>query len=304
MVDASAPIAQDQLGRAAVFAAVVRHGSFSEAARRMGLARSTCCEHVATLERAVGARLLERTTRRVALTEEGEIIFSRIDDALRAWGEAFSALEARGAEPIGVLRIATGVGLVEPLVAPVCGELVAAHPRLEVELLVDDRVHDLIADRIDVAVRMAPLSDSELVCRKLGTTQTILAASPSFAATLPEASVDAFKAMGWVGHGAVPSSTVNLHDPSGTVHTIRPRYRGKASGSLAENALIEQGCGIALVPELLARPSIAAGRLERVYPEWHGREIPFYAVYTASSFTRPRVSHFLEGLVRRVETAW
>lgn len=297
-----AAVAHEHFGRAAVFATVVRQGSFSAAARHLGLARSTCCEHVATLERAIGVRLLERTTRSVALTEAGETVFSSIDHALQAWSGAFAALEARGSEPLGVLRVTAPLGLVESLVAPVCGELLAAHPRLDVELMVDDRIADVVSERIDVAVRMGPLTDSALVCRKLGVTRTILVASPALAATLPvEASVEAFKTMGWVGHGAMHSSTVNLHDPEGKVHAIRPRYRGKASNSLGESALIENGCGIALVPELLARPSVSAGRLQRVYAPWGGRDIPIYAVYAGSSFTLPRVHRFLEGLVRRVE---
>ncbi|MCH9683154.1 MAG: LysR family transcriptional regulator [Deltaproteobacteria bacterium] len=293
----------DALGKAAVFAAVVREGSFSAGAKALGLARSTASEHVSALETSLGVRLLERTTRTIRLTEEGELMFDRIDGALRAWTEARDALEQRSGEPVGTLRVTAPSGLATALVAPTCGALVRSATRVSVELLVDDAVRDIVADRIDVAIRMAKLPDSALVCRKLGSTLTVLVGSPEYAsAPAPRDELDAITRHRWVGHSAVPGGTVNLTDPSGQHHVIRPRYTGRATSSEGEIGLLEHHCGIALLPELLVRESLAAGRLVRLFPGWHGREIPIYAVYPRNTFTPPRVSRFLELLGQRLDT--
>lgn len=298
----------DQLGKAAVFAAVVRSGSFSAGAKAMGLARSTASEHVASLESALGVRLLERTTRTLRLTEEGELLFDRIDRTLRAWEEARTALQERSGEPAGTLRVTSPGGLASALVAPICGELVEHHERVDVELIVDDRLRDLVSEGIDVAIRVAPLQDSSLICRKLGTTLSVLVAAPGHPSTRPaeptattEQQLEAILATPWVGHPAVPRPSVTLHDQQGQTHTIRPTYRTEGSNSEGQMALAAHGCGVALIPELIVRHELDAGRLSRAFPPWRGREVPIYAVYSRSSFTPPRLVRFLELMGRRLD---
>ncbi|MEM9455080.1 MAG: LysR substrate-binding domain-containing protein [Myxococcota bacterium] len=295
----------EQLGKAAVFAAVVREGSFSAGAKAMGLARSTASEHVAALESALGVRLLERTTRTLRLTEEGELLFDRIDRTLRAWEEARAALEERSGEPAGTLRITSPGGLASALVAPTCGELVAAHARVSVELIVDDRLRDLISEGIDVAIRMAPLQDSSLVCRKLGSTYSILVDAPGAPSTTPakdpERQLEAIRERPWVGHPAVPRPTVTLHDAKGQAHAVRPNYRTEGSNSEGQLSLAAHGCGLALVPELLVRQPIEQGRLGHAFADWRGREIPIYAVYSRTRFTPPRVARFLDLLTQHLD---
>ncbi|MEM6294883.1 MAG: LysR family transcriptional regulator [Myxococcota bacterium] len=285
----------DLLGKASVFAAVVRAGSFAAGARTMGLARSTASEHVASLENALGVRLLERTTRTLRLTEEGELLFERIDRAMRDWDDARAALQERGDEPAGLLRVTAPGGLASSVVGPICGQLMAAHERVEVELVVDDALRDLIADRIDIAIRMAPLTDSSLICRKLGATRTIVVGGGRQLAQVDEAAgLDGLTRHPWVSHGAVSSTEVHLHDTEGTVHVIHPRNRSEGSNGEGQAALVAAGCGLALMPELLVRGAVEAGTLTHVYPAWHGREIPIYALYSRSELTPPRITRFIE----------
>lgn len=295
----------DQLGKAAVFAAVVRGGSFSAGAKAMGLARSTASEHVAALEAALGVRLLERTTRTLRLTEEGELLFERIDRTLRAWEEARTALEERSGEPAGTLRITTPGGLASGLLAPICGELVRSYPRLDVELIIDDRLRDLVKEGIDIAIRMAPLADSSLVCRKLGSSVQILVGPPGEhsgeSKTEPSAELEQIVAQPWIAHGAISAPTVTLHDEDGKDHVVRPTYRAEGSNTEGQIALATHGCGLALMPELLVRHELDAGRLGHAFPRWRGRQIPIYAVYSRSSFSPPRVARFLERVVERLD---
>lgn len=282
------------LTKAAVFAAIVRQGSFSAGAKAVGLARSTASEHVAALEASLGVRLLERTTRRLELTDEGELLLSRIDKVLRAWDGACDALRERTGEPAGTLRITAATGLAAALVGPACGKLTAAYPKVDVELILDDRTHDIVGERIDVAIRMGSLEDSSLVCQKLGSTPSILVDAPNHAAELPDDEViDAVMRRPWIAHANVPMSSVQLHDPSGTMHVVRPTYRGEANNSEGQCALIASGCGMSLMPELLVRPSLLSGALAHVHPRWHGRQLPIYAVHSRAAFRPPRVGRFL-----------
>lgn len=287
----------DQLNKAAVFAAVVREGSFSKAAEALGLARSTASEHVAALEAALGVRLLERTTRRVRLTEEGELLYEHVDAALRTWGRARAAVQERRAEPVGTLRVTAPGGLASAFVAPILGELLREHDRLSVQLLVDDRLRDIVGDRIDVAIRMAALEDSTLVCRKLGVTRTILVAAPGLAPDDSEPSdVADVEALPWISHASVPAPTCNLYDARGKLHVARPHYRAEGSNTEGQIAMIEHGCGVALMPRMLVDAAIEAGRMVHVFPAWYGRELPLYAVYPKATFTPARVARFVDRL--------
>ena len=287
----------DQLNKAAVFAAVVREGSFSKGAEALGLARSTASEHVASLEAALGVRLLERTTRRIRLTEEGELLYEHVDAALRTWGQARAAVQERRAEPVGTLRITAPAGLASAIIAPIVGALLREHDRLSAQLIVDDRLRDIVADRIDVAIRMAPLEDSTLFCRKLGATRTILVAAPGVAPDDPEPpDAQAVETLPWISHSNIPAPTCNLYDASGKLQVVRPHYRAEGSNSEGQVSLIESGCGVALMPRMLVEAALDAGRMVHVYPRWHGREIPVYAVYPKATFTPARVTRFVDRL--------
>jgi DNA-binding transcriptional LysR family regulator len=286
----------EQLPKAALFVAVVRAGSLVGAGRALGLARSTVSDHLQALEEAVGARLLERTTRRLRLTEEGEILFARMSEALDSWQEAREALEERRAEPMGLLRVATLSGLVSTLVGPAFGAYLARYPKVSAELLVDDTIQDLVAERIDVAVRMAPLVDSELVARPLGETSSIVVASPALAARA-RAGPRAAEGLPWVGHADVRSEQVVLTRVGSKRRiTLRPRFKAHASTTEGEIALVEAGAGVALMPRILVEGAIAAGRLVRALPSYAGRILPFYVIYRTRTYQPARISRFLDAL--------
>ena len=297
------PVATESLGKAAIFVAVVRRGSFAKAAAELGMARSTVSQHVGSLEEHLGVRLVERTTRKLRLTDEGELLYERMSAALDAWDDALACFDERRTEPSGTLRVTTASGIASSLVGPVLSEMARDHSLLSVELISDDRVHDLIGERIDVAVRMAQLGDSRLVARKLTDDRLVFVAAPSLAASLGD-DLDALSACAWTSHTSVPRGSVEVYE-RGTSRaiTVQPRYRGSASTTEAQLSLTVGGVGIALVPSLLAAPKLTTGELVQVFCRFEAHRLPIYALYPARGRLPARTRSFIDRLVERMQSA-
>lgn len=290
------PEDHDQLLRAVTLVAVANHGSFSAAARALGLSRSAVSERIQRLEESLEVRLLERTTRRVRLTDEGALVLAGMERALGAWSDVRDALDAQRAEPRGVLRVTCPGGLAGTLVAPVVAQLLAQYPSLRAELLVDDKTRDLVAEGIDVAIRMAALSDSSHRVRRLANVQTIVVAAPALAAAhAPTAA--GLAAAPWVEHAFARDAELELRsDATDETTRFRPIVRCGASSSEAERALVAGGAGLSLIPEVLVAADLESGRLVRV-GDWRGRSIPLSAVFPSGAFVSPRTRALLDALV-------
>lgn len=171
----------ERLRGVAEFVDVVESGSFAAAALRLGVTRSAVAKVVARLERRLGARLLQRTTRQLGLTDEGLVYYEQCRRLLAELGETEAALDAGQREPAGRLRISVPVLFGRQCVAPVMRRLVERHPRLEIDVSFSDRVADLVNDGFDIAVRIGELADtSALVGRKLGVQRMGICASPAY----------------------------------------------------------------------------------------------------------------------------
>ncbi|MFK7989763.1 MAG: LysR family transcriptional regulator [Sandaracinaceae bacterium] len=282
----------EQLPKAAVFAAVAREGSFSAAAKVLRMARSTVSQHVASLEGALGVRLIERTTRQMRLTQEGELLFERMTTALGAWEDARSRFAEQQAEPGGLVRVTAPGGLASTLVARAAAVLMERYPQVRFELRVDDETLDLVRDGLDLAVRMAPLEDSTLIAKKLGATPKVLLAHPRLAEALGSDVEAALTSCGYVGHTSIPHSHIALFDPAGEELHVPVTTRAAANAA-AQLALVEAGVGVALFPELFARDALESGRVTRVFPHLRGADLPIYAVYPARRLIPRRVSTFI-----------
>lgn len=285
----------EHLPKAAIFVAVIRHGSFAGAADALGMARSTVSQHIRSLEDALGARLLERTTRKISLTSEGTLLYEHMSAALGAWGEAREVFEGRASEPSGVLRVTSPSGLAQPLVAPVLASLAQDYPSLEIDLIADDRVRDLVADGIDVAVRMGSPGDENNVARRIGRDPRIIVAAPSLAATLDDR-IETLEKVPWVGHHMFLREAVTLFE-DGVPRTIRPRNRTRGSSTAAQLGLLAGGLGVAILPSLLVRGAIEAGQLVRVFEHLSGHESPIFALYPSRRLQPARARVFIDRLV-------
>lgn len=249
-----------------VFAEVVRAGSMSAAARRLGLSPSAVSQIVSALERQSGVTLLHRSTRRLALTEAGERCYAHCTRLVEAAAAAAASLEGARDAPSGELRIAAPVGFgahVAPALAPVLAEW----RQLRLHLIVDDNMIDLVEARVDIALRVGTLADSNWVGRKLCDLGTVLCAAPAYVARhgSPE-SIAGLAGHDWLGL-ARDSLALDLANAAANERVTLP-LRASTTNQIALQQLCEQGLGIARLFEIDARPAMARGTLVQVLPQW------------------------------------
>jgi DNA-binding transcriptional LysR family regulator len=283
-----------------VFARVIEAGSFTAAARLLGMPKTTVSRRIAALEREVGVRLIQRTTRSLNMTDAGRLYYEQTSQALRTVEDANLRLAEARAEPSGTIRISAPVGFGSFLSGTVSGFL-AMYPKTAVELrLTDDRLN-LVENGIDLAFRTGILPDSTLIARKLGSTHRILCASPDYLARrgVPEAPADlAFH------HCVIAGpSTANAHwvleGPHGE-ESVMVSGRFAANEMQAVFAAAIAGYGIAQLPDRMAEASIADGRLRRVLDDYTTPAGGLYAVYPSSQHLSPLVKAFMELAAARI----
>ncbi len=261
------------------FASVVRHGSFSAAAKSLKLSKSVLSERVRQLESRSGARLLERTTRRMRLTDAGSEVLAaatRIEEAL---AQLAHSLDARRVEPAGRLRIATTVDLGPLLVAPTAARFVAQHPKVRVEILSADAAQDMLADRIDIAVRLGAPKNSSFVVRKLAVLSEPIVAAPALADALGQVSRPRDLALApWLRHSLITGSSLRFSGPGGARDEISPRIAVEANTGATLLSLLLSGAGVGVLPEHALREHLHSGRLVRLCPGWIWKKITLYAL--------------------------
>lgn len=282
------------LNETAMFVKVVQLGSFSAAARQLQLPTSTVSTRVARLEQRLGTTLLQRTTRRLHLTEAGKTYFEHAVLGLSHLHEAEAAVSAAKALPQGQLKITAPADLGDGLLGELVQQVQAVYPALALELLLTDRYVDLIADGVDVAIRTGELRDSSLIAKTLGAIQWASFASTDYLAQSPalQAPQDLtqhrciqFTPMGrdsWTlqqasGSMTIPLPGTTLINSIGVVH-----------------AMASNGQGVALLPTYICKTAVANGRLQRVLPGWQGRKDPLHLVYPQQRYMPPKLRAFLD----------
>lgn len=284
------------LNELVVFVEVVRAGSFTAAGRVLDMPKSTASRKVQELEARLGMQLLQRTTRRLRLTDVGAAYFER---AARVVGDARAAdqiVAELHAEPCGVLRVTAPLAFA--FLGPIVADYLLQNPAVRVDMVCTDRVVDLVAEGFDVAIRAGRLQDSTLVARRLGTVQRFLVAAPSYltsaAALRRPANLSDHDTILFGGGQEGPWWTLRSGRASIEV-ALEPRLVVNDYEVLRE--AIEAGLGIGLLPDYLAQG--AGRRLERVLPRWTGPEIPVQAVFPAGRHTSRKLNAFLDLLKHR-----
>lgn len=292
------------LGAVRSFVLAVELGSLSEAGRRLGLTPSAVSKQLTRLEAALGARLLERTTRRVRPTAAGLGLAQRAQPLFEAFEEAGAAVRDLQTEVRGRVRVSASRAFGRLRLLPIVAQLVAVHPELDVNVVLDARRLDLIEDDIDLAVREGPMADSSLTARKLGEAAVGLYAAPSYVARRgrPRGLEDLRR------HDllAVPPSgpatdLAALRGHDGRRLGLVPRVR--VNDLLALGDLAESGGGVAALPNYVAAPALARHALVRVLARTTLTRIPLHAVYPSRRYLPRRVQVVLEALVRTAVVA-
>ncbi|MEN9868091.1 MAG: hypothetical protein RL748_3681 [Pseudomonadota bacterium] len=290
----------EQLKRMAIFAEVVAANSFSAAARQLGMTPSAVSQHIRQLEQSLGLALLHRSTRQLSLTEAGQRYLEGCNAMVAAARSAEQALARLRDEPEGELRLAAPAGfgsLLAQALAPL-----RQHPKLSLQLLLDDAVIDLIEARVDVALRVGALQDSGLVARQLGQIQRQLCAAPDYLAARgwPSHPRDLLQ-HDWLGNKArtISGDVLELTGPNGEQETLRVQPRVQASQVVALHALCVAGWGIGVGVSQDDHLALQDGRLLPLLPGWRLAPVPVFAVTQRRQQQSAKVRHALDLL-----TAW
>lgn len=271
-----------KLDAMALFALVAREGSFTAAARVSGLPKSTVSQRVAELENLLGVRLLHRSTRRLTLSEAGQVYLQHCQVMLDAASAADAALSRLRDAPAGTLRItapeASGTLLLPGLLAA----FQQRHPAVTVECVISDAQLDLIAERIDLALRTGQLADSSFVSRRIGPVGRVLVAAPAYLARegWPQAP-DELAGHRLLMHGVLPQWPLQQAGDVIRVDASHARLRANNLNTLRQLAIA--GAGIALLPRFMVRDALADGSLQRLLPDHPPPDNHYYAVYPSRS---------------------
>jgi DNA-binding transcriptional LysR family regulator len=282
-------------GAIPVFVAVVENGGFSAAARTLGISKSAVSKRINQLEAHLGVRLLHRTTRKLSLTEAGERYFEHAAQALTAAGQAEDAVTELQGEPQGNLKISSPMSFGRLHVAPLIPKLLQRHPKLQIDLVMDDRKVDLVAGGFDVAIRAGNLPASTLIARKLAPLRQVLCVSPDY--------IDRYGRPGTPAelssHNCVLysySSDANewtlIGESGPETVTVSGSYQVNNSEALLE--ALREGVGIGRLPTFVAGPDLKTGRLVKLFESYRIPEFTIYAVFPERQYLPAKVRAFLD----------
>ncbi|TGQ29590.1 MULTISPECIES: LysR family transcriptional regulator [unclassified Mesorhizobium] len=279
----------------AVFARVVEAGSFTAAARLLGMPKTKVSRRVAALEREVGVRLLQRTTRSLSMTDAGRLYYEQSSQALRTIEVANLRLAEARAEPSGTICISAPVGFGDHFLTGAVFDFLGAHPKTKVEMHLTDDKLNLVENGIDLAFRTGILPDSTLIARKLASTHRILCASPDYLARrgVPAVLADLARHHCVIAGQSTASAHWVMDGPHGQ-EAVTVSGRFAANEMLAVIAAAIAGYGIAQLPHQAAEASIRDGRLRRVLDDYTTPIGGVYAVYPSSRHLSPLVKAFID----------
>jgi DNA-binding transcriptional LysR family regulator len=286
-------IAAMDLDGIAIFVKVLQAGSFSRAAKLLGMPNSTVSAKVSALEKRLGVTLLQRTTRKLRATQAGEAYFQRSVRALEELQAAEHELETRRGEPKGLLRLTAPVEIGHSLLPALVHGFLQKHPRMEVELVVTNRVLDLVADGMDLAIRAGPLKDSSLIARRFDLGYFGLWASPAYLAkhTAPRHPKDLANHI-CLRFARFKSEGFRLTNGKENAHVA-------VSGDVIADdfetlrSLAILGDGLAFLPSFLCAEETRQDKLIRVLPQWHGDRVLMSLVHPAQRFVPAKVRAFI-----------
>ncbi len=297
----------DRLTSMSIFVAVVEQGNFATAAEQLRVSRASASKHITALENCLGGRLLNRTTRRVSLTEAGTAYYERCKQILEDVQEAECVVTGFTSEPRGLLRINAPMSFGTKQLAGIVTGFCQTHPAVDVELTLNDRLVDVVEEGYDLAIRIAQLKESSLIARKLAPCRRVLCASPEY--------LDA--------HGR-PQEPNQLNEHTclhysyfegGSYWTLKgtdDEHRIRIHSKLTANngdvlyAAAREGLGITLAPTFIVGDAIRTGELDIVLPDYRPTDLGIYAVYASKRHLSAKVRAFIDFAAEQIgeRPAW
>ena len=271
----------ERLKRMSVFAKVVELGSFTAAARQLQMSVSSISQTVAKLEDELQVKLLNRSTRSIGLTEAGKIYYQGCRRMLHEVQDVHEQLYAFNNTPIGTLRIGSSSTMAQNVLAKMTAEMLKEHPGLSVNLVTGIPAPDLIADGLDVVIRVGALQDSSLFSRRLGTMPMVFCAAKNYLAQYgtPEKPADMVN-HSWLEYSVRPDNEFELVAPEGIATRLIPQGRFVTNDPMTLTRWLTAGAGIAYVPLMWVIEEINSGQLEILLPRYQSDPRPVYALYT------------------------
>lgn len=295
----------DRLSELEAFVQVVDHGGFTEAARRLGVSKSAVSKHVAALEARLAVRLLNRTTRRVNPTELGLAYYDRVRAVLRDAADADSMVTAMQSTPSGSLRVSVPVAFGVRHLSRAVARFLCAYPDVDIDMELDDRFVELIAEGFDVAIRIGVLEDSSLKARKLAEVRLLLVAAPRYLEEMgtPE-SIEDLNRHRLLHYSNLSSGNFwRLVGPSGEERQIRAGGRLTANNGDSLLLAAEAGLGMSLAPSFLVGDGLGSGRLVEVLPDLDQGLRGVYAIHPQGRFPQPKLRAFIDFLAEHFKGA-
>jgi DNA-binding transcriptional LysR family regulator len=290
----------DKLAAMKIFTQVVDTGGFSTAARRMGLSRSAVSKHVAELETDLGVQLLFRTTRKMAPSEAGLAYVERCRAILAEIEETEAALSDADQHPRGLLRVNAPMSFGILHLGPAVADFMKAHPALQVQMTLDDRFVDPVAEGFDVTIRIADLEDTSLIARRIVAARMAICAAPDYleAQGTPETPED-LRRHACLHYGNLPSGLHwNLTGPDGA-HRVPIQARlCTNNGQILRDAAVA-GLGVCALPTFIVGRDLQAGRLGTILPGYGFGDSAVHALYAPSRYLAAKVRVFIDFLVAR-----
>lgn len=294
----------DKLEAMNAFAKVVALGSYAEAGRSLGLTRSAVSKAVMELEQLLGARLLDRTTRRVSATEAGLAYYERCVDILASIEETELQVSRLHDEPRGVLKINGPMSFGIRYLGAAIADFMAVYPDLKVELTLNDRFIDPLEEGVDVTVRIGVLSDSSLIARKLAPAHRVLVASPGYLRThgVPKSPDDLarHRCLSY-GHTTSMQRWPLTHGEE-TITVPIASFLCSNNGDVLRAASVE-GNGITALPTFIVGPDIKSGRLQIVLPDFPPSTLGIYALYAPNRYLAAKTRVMIDFLAGRFGSA-
>jgi DNA-binding transcriptional LysR family regulator len=280
-----------------LFATVVEQGSFTRAAELLGMPKSSVSQKISRLEAQLGVRLLQRTTRKLSLTPQGELYVEHCQGLLALARSANLAMARLRSAPAGRVRITAPEATGTLLLGKILAEFRSLYPEVVLELTLSDEQEDLVGEGYDLALRAAPLKDSSLICRRIGQVARHLVAAPAYLAA----------------HG-MPQQLSELGRYACLVHSAMPVWPLQEGGWRPQGACVSNSLlalremaihdgGIALLPHHVCAGDLAAGRLQKVLPDQPIPANPFYLIYPSREHLAPALRTLMDFVAERLPFA-
>ena len=287
----------DLFGSMKMYVAVVDGGSFAAAADKLEMSRAMASKQIQKLEEHLGTRLLNRTTRRLSLTETGRAFYER---SLQIIGDVEEAEQIAGQmtrRPQGVLRVTLPLSYGQHRLAAIIGDYTQAYPQVQLDISLSDRKIDLVEDGLDLAIRIGALPQSDLIARKIGGVHSVVCAAPAYLARHgapgTPAELAGHACLGYTLSGG--GTDWRMEGPDGPLTVAISGPIRADNGDIIRLAALS-GAGILFQPQFIVDDDLAAGRLVRLLPQWQSAELGVYAVYPSRKHLSAKVRTFVDFL--------